>query len=477
MKKIFALILALSFICIPAFAEEAEHDGYIVKYKNCDDFVVVDEAPMALFGAENEIEYIIPDYTLELLGTPGDPYYSGYQWNLKAVGADALWAEELYGEGVKIAVIDSGVTDYGELKDCLLPGKNCVEGAADVNDTSDPVGHGTFVSGIIAAAWNNMGIAGIAPKAKIVPLQTVRKSGTSYGAPTSAVLNAVDAAINEFDCKILNMSLGVKASVIENDSNAKALWQERIADAIEKGAILIAAVGNDGVATKMYPAAHEDVIGVGAVYKNADDVITHAPYSQVNDSVFVVAPGGCVLKNSSGQITYTDYMVSISNSSTSVVGNSGTSFSAPTVAGIAALMVEKHPQMNHKMFERDLMLTSSDMGDDGYDTSYGHGLLNGRKMANLKTEEVYGILDAEIGIATEETENGTSVRIFDFAKKKKTFGAMGISYNENGGLDKFSFRKDEGGTIGHVEITCPENCENIFIFEGDILGITKTIKK
>lgn len=473
MKKIFVLILILSFICVPVSAEEAEYDGYIVKYKNCDDFQVVKEPIMALYDMENEIEYIIPDYMLELLGTPTDPYYSPYQWNLKTVGADALWAEELYGEDVKIAVIDSGVTDHGELTHCLLPGKNCLVDAADVNDTSDPVGHGTFVSGIIAAQWNDMGIAGIAPKAKIVPLQTARKSGTGYGAPTSAVLNAIDAAVNEFDCKILNMSLGIKASVIDSDANAKALWQEKIANAIDKGAILIAAAGNEGASTKMYPAAHEDVIGVGAVYKNADGIITHAPYSQVNDSVFVVAPGGCVLKNSSGQITYTDYMVSISNSSTSVVGNSGTSFSAPTVAAMAALMVEKHPQMNHKMFERVLMLTSSDMGDTGYDTSYGHGLLNGRKMANLKTEEVYGILDAEIGIATEETESGTSLKLFNFAENKETFGAICFSYDENGGLDAFGLKKSK---TDQIEVICPADCENIFIFKGDILNIIKSMK-
>ena len=106
-----------------------------------------------------------------------------------------------------------------------------------------------------------------------------------------------------------------------------------------------------------YPGAYEDVIAVGSVDKN----MNVSSFSNKNDSVFVVAPGEDVY--SLGTLPFTVYK------------SSGTSFSAPFVSGLAAMLKEKYPQMGQKDFGEILKASSKDLGEPGYDTSYGYGLI------------------------------------------------------------------------------------------------------
>lgn len=469
-KKIIILILSLSFICMPIFAEEGDFDGYIVKYRDNDRIYVVDEPPMALLGMDSEIEFIAPDYKLELHGTPRDPYCV-MQWSLKAIKVPALWAEEIYGKDVKVAVIDSGVTDHGELTHCLLPGKNCIDKAADINDVTDQNGHGTFVSGIIAAAWNDIGTAGIAPEAKIIPYKVVE--GNS--APTSAVFTALDNALSD-NCKIINMSLGMKESAIKSEEIMN-LWKQKINALKNNGAIIIASVGNYGSSDRYIPAAFDNVIGVGAMYKDANNRITHAPYSQVNDSVFVMAPGGAVLKDASGNITYEDRIISTSYLGTTPLGNTGTSFSAPMVSAMAALMAEKHPSLNHEMFERVLMLTSDNVGAMGYDTTYGFGFINGAKMAGLESGEINNILNCDFALASEKLNDYTSVTMCNFASAEKTIQIINFAFDGDKKLDKLTVRKHKIGPNNSIEIKFAADGGKAFIVDGDILDPVEVIEK
>ena len=123
---------------------------------------------------------------------------SAWQWTM--IGFQSFWDAETYGNDVRVAVIDSGCSAHTDLTDNILPGKNYFDGSTDV---TDDIGHGTHISGIIAAQLNDIGINGAAPKAKIVPLKCFR-NGES---PTNAMLiEAIDDAVNVYGCRVINMS-------------------------------------------------------------------------------------------------------------------------------------------------------------------------------------------------------------------------------------------------------------------------------
>lgn len=383
-KKFFAILMIICLIGVPAIAEEGEHDGYIVKYKGEEDFVVCDEIPMSLFGMRSEIEYIEPNYRMYLLGdVPSDPFYTNHtQWNLHAMKVHKMWERGYRGEGVKIAVIDTGVNDtLSEIHDSLLEGINCVDGAVSTN-YADSNGHGTFICGIIGAAWNDYATAGIAPDAKIKPIKCTsmiydeNKGVEVEAAWTDDVARGVKIAV-ESGCKVINMSLG-------SWETSKSLEAE-INKAYDAGAIMFAAAGNFNSADVMYPAGYDNVIGIGAVFKDSDMLIKRAPYSNYNKSVFAVAPGGCEFVNENKEIVYADYVYSIGG-----VSGKGTSFSSPTVAAVAALALCENPALNHDSFAAVLKNSCADMGEEGYDIYYGYGMIDCEAMLKeLDKNELY----------------------------------------------------------------------------------------
>ena len=276
-------------------------------------------------------------------GMTNDPY-SSKQWGMKMIGMEAAWQSGLTGAGVRVAVIDGGVyTDTGDFDaDRLLPGKNMI---SEGGSTEDSNGHGTFIAGIIGAAKDNgVGIAGVAPGVTIVPIKTTDGSDTQNGVSAQAFYAAVD----EFHCDVINYSSGAK--------QISSGIREAVAYAVSKGVIVVCSTGNDGSTTLYYPGALEDTIGVGSINKGME----RSDFSHRNKSIFVVAPGEDVY--SLGQ-------------SGSVYSSRGTSFSAPFVTGLAALLKEAHPEMNTADFKQILMRSSKDLGEAGYDVEYGYGLI------------------------------------------------------------------------------------------------------
>ena len=276
-------------------------------------------------------------------GMTNDPY-SSRQWGMKMIGMEAAWQSGLTGAGVRVAVIDGGVyTDTGDFEaDRLLPGKNMV---SEGESTEDSNGHGTFIAGIIGASKDNgVGIAGIAPGATIIPIKTSNDGSTQNGVSAQAFYAAVD----EFHCDVINYSSGAK--------QLSSGIREAVSYAVSKGVIVVCSTGNDGGTTLYYPGALEDTIGVGSVNKGME----RSSFSHRNKSIFVVAPGDEVYSLGQGG---------------SVRSSSGTSFSAPFVTGVAALLKEAHPEMNTADFKQILMRSCKDLGDAGYDVEYGYGLL------------------------------------------------------------------------------------------------------
>lgn len=255
------------------------------------------------------------------------------------IGADTARLTGLDGTGARIGVIDSGV--YGEHKSLadasILPGWNYAE---QNGDTGDTVGHGTVVASIIAAA---------APGAEIVPL----KCFTERSGAVRNIISAIREGVDRYGCGILNMSFG-----LTTDSQ---LLREAVEYAAERGAIMTAAVGNDGVETLNYPAAYEEVTGVGMV----DEGKIVSESSQHNASVYVTAPGQWIRCPSiEAPDEYRDEP------------GQGTSFACPHVSAAAALMCQALPGLTAEGFRAALREGAEDLGEPGYDEYYGYGLLS-----------------------------------------------------------------------------------------------------
>lgn len=364
--KVGVIALFVIAMLSPSFKVEADSGGYIVKLKDATVPVELTEM-LTEVNAEHRIyksdsinqledfsEYI--EYTetndevvliegespASLYSLPRDELYSE-QWQTQMINADSAWKMETYGNDIKIAVIDSGCFHHDDLKANLLEGKNYFDGSTD---TSDIDGHGTHVSGIIAAENNDFGIIGVAPKAKIVPLKCFENNNASFDIIAEAIYDAVDL----FDCQIINMSFGTSI-------NSRTI-KEAINYAHKNGLILVAAVGNYGTSTIYYPAGYEEVIGVGSVGSDKEK----SEFSQSNKSVTVVAPGEMVKSTSNTN----DYEY-----------KQGTSQSAPLVSGMAAILVSMDDNISNEDFKRILIEFSDDIGQEGYDTVFGYGILNG----------------------------------------------------------------------------------------------------
>lgn len=367
-----------------------------------------------------QVQVVEPDYQAELFDMvadptqPNDPYFTNsapYQFGLKdehGIRVRAAWDAGLTGEGVTIAIIDSGINpEHIDTPVNIARGRyfyfrenpalaNAGGTQLTVNGVTkwygyystdyvvDNNGHGTMVSGIIAADTDNgQGIAGIAPKATIIPIRCFTKTEGHLGGLTSNLISGIDYAVKN-GADIINMSWGVR-------SNSETL-RAAIDRADQAGCILIAAVGNDGATSLQYPAAWENVIGVGST--DRDGYLSG--FSQRNDSVDVCAPGGA----SSGRQIY-----SLSYSSnTALASSDGTSFSAPVVSAVAALLKEANPTMTQADFlslldgNCDPVLLQA--GDDP--THAGRGLLNVQKL--LDASGYAGIL------SRKEADGSVTVR-------------------------------------------------------------------
>jgi serine protease len=256
-------------------------------------------------------------------GFPDDPCYR-HQWNLRQIGLPAAWKLG-QGQGVVVAVIDTGVTPVPD-----LAGVELVEGydfVGNVASAADDHGHGTHVAGTIAQATNNrLGVAGIAFGAKIMPLKVLSASGTgTMGAIAQAIRYAADHG-----AQVINMSLGGPWPVMPIHSAIKY--------AVGKGVIVVAAAGNDGGRVG-YPARYPEVLAVSAT--QFDEKITF--YSSRGPEIGVAAPGGNIRVDQNGDGQPDGILQNTVNpdnvAKMEYLMFMGTSMASPHVAGVAALLV------------------------------------------------------------------------------------------------------------------------------------------
>ncbi len=297
----------------------------------------------------------------EPLELPNDPHLSK-QWGWFDVKVNEIYTSKFVsshrGERIIVAVLDTGIDhNHPDLKDNIIKGWNFV----DNNDnTTDLDGHGTHVAGIISALTNNgIGIAGIAPKAKIMPLKVITKSGGRWPDLDNAIRFAVKNGAN-----IISMSLGGQMSPYFTLSTSTA-----ISYAYHSNVTIIAAAGNENTASKLYPAAYHNVIAVSAI----DIENNKAEFSNYGRHMTFSAPG---VKIFSTMPTYPVHLTTEYNYSQNYDYLNGTSMACPFVTGIAALLLSKYPDLTPSMVRDTLIDQAIDLGEAGWDQFFGYGMPN-----------------------------------------------------------------------------------------------------
>ncbi|MFD0074622.1 type VII secretion-associated serine protease mycosin [Streptomyces sp. NPDC127166] len=279
------------------------------------------------------------------------------QWQLDAYGAEKIW-QFSKGEGVTVAVIDSGVDkDNPDLRGQVLKGKDFATDKPG-DETTDYSGHGTNMAGLIAGTGQRdggNGAFGLAPAAKILP---VRVPGAADGAES---IRGVPEAIRfaaDSGAKVIDISVAVATDSPQ--------LTEAVKYALDKGALVFAGVGDDAEKGNkpMYPAATPGVVGVGA----ADNKTRHIPMSQYGPQVDLIAPG----------------KETVAACGTGICKSSGTGNAAALVSAAATLLWSKHPDWtNNQVLKVMLNTAAKPSGGEEHSDYIGYGAV--RPLRTLKT--------------------------------------------------------------------------------------------
>ncbi|GDX33428.1 hypothetical protein LBMAG16_02590 [Actinomycetes bacterium] len=285
----------------------------------------------------------------------------GAQWGLQFIHANEVWAIS-NGTGVVVAVIDSGSGPNPDLNSNILPGRSIIRGRyIESSSDVDPFGHGTHVAGIIAAQNNNdIGIAGVAPNAKILPIRILDSAGDGTESDLAiAIRYAVDQGV-----RVINLSLGGK---IETTSLITALQY-----AADRNVLVVAAAGNGGPNSAVtYPAGDDLTLAVTAI----DQLLNAPSFTQRGSYIDITAPGVSICSTSRDD-TVVDLSRRCAGASEPYITMSGTSMAAAFVSGVAALIISAQPALTAIQVREVILATATDIGELGRDATFGAGLVN-----------------------------------------------------------------------------------------------------
>ena len=330
------------------------------------------------------VESVELDYAVHADTVPVDPSFRS-QWDLIKINMPTAWDVTLGSATALVAVIDSGIDlSHPDLDQQWIyarektpaqhvflsdPDPGCAPALTPDDDTWSAGGftHGTHVAGTIAAESTlhgdaAVGIAGIAPGTKILPLKVLDCAGSGY---FSDVAEAIDfASLN--GASVINLSLGANLSACPIDAQAA------IDLAWTRGSVVTAAAGNSGTSEISYPGGCNHVIGVGST--DSADLIANK--SQHNGTVALAAPGVSILSTGRCRQVPPGVPTSCSPGSHTYLTASGTSMSAPHVAGCSALLRSINPSLGPGEVEIVLRSTALDLGTTGRDDYFGSGRLD-----------------------------------------------------------------------------------------------------
>ncbi len=292
------------------------------------------------------------------LPAPPDPQGPGIQDSAVPFGSNALaWLgvteNTAWGEGIKVAVIDTGIVEHPTFGDSARVQQDLVSESgvsAEIN------GHGTAVASVVGGT--HPAAPGVSPSAEILSIRVADLDGNSDSFTLAeGLLAAVDAGAN-----VINISLGSvgDASVV----------QDAIQRVRESGATVVAAAGNNGTENLTYPAAYEGVISVGSI----DALGQHLEFSNTSDQLNLSAPG---------------YAVPAAWPNEQVIQFTGTSASAPFVSGAIAAVMSWNPSIIGEQAYQLLANHADEAGAPGNDSIYGDGILNLGRVVNGSTPGIY----------------------------------------------------------------------------------------
>ncbi len=336
-----------------------------------------EKAVLAQLQRDPRLAYAELDYRVQALESPDDERWPD-QWALHTIQAAQAW-DITHCQGTVVAVLDTGVhLEHPDLGSVLwtnigeIPGngldddgngkaddvhgwhfyQNCNTGVCVPQENrilQDDNGHGTHVSGIIAAQTNNgIGIAGVSWGAQAMIVKVLDAYGDGYYSDVAAGI--VYAADN--GAKVINLSLG--------GAESSLLLQDAIDYAHSRGVLIVAAAGNDG-GNVLYPAACDNVVAVAA----SDQVDQRAGFSNYGPQVDIAAPGDGILSTWPWLDGY--------------YSKRGTSMAAAHVSGAAALLASWRPDFSNVQVEHRLTTEADDVNAEGYpghDPYMGWGRLN-----------------------------------------------------------------------------------------------------
>lgn len=341
-----------------------------------------------VFSEDASVRYIQPNYI----------YYTTAEtipWGIDTEGveATAAHASDVTGDGIVVAVIDTGV-DYNhpDLDDvmwnapdggCLVDGTTIAcpshgydfvssdssgDGDGQDNDPLDYHVHGTHVAGTIAAEDNSEGVIGVAPGAEIMAIRVL--SATGFGT-TADIASGIDFATDN-GADVINMSIGA--------SSYDATLEESVIHAWESGVVVVSAAGNESIQEISYPAGFEHSISVAAIQETTEqnnpdeNMDTRQAYFSNYGTIDVAAPG---MRVNSTVCDCNGYDGTYSGNTFN-----GTSMASPHVAGVAALILSQHPTFSPDQVKHVLESTATDLGETGRDQIYGSGLVNATEAIN-----------------------------------------------------------------------------------------------
>ena len=278
---------------------------------------------------------------------PNDPLFPN-EWHLQKISAPTAWSATTGSNIITVAILDTGVdSSHPDLAAKVVPGWNFYDNNAD---TSDVYGHGTAVAGSAAASSNNgTGVSSVAWGCQIMPVRISRPDGY---ADTSTIASGLIWAADH-GARVANISYAATGS--STVSSAASYFQTR-------GGVVTVSAGNSSI----FDASPDNPYVLTVSATGSNDAL--ASWSNTGNNIDVAAPGvGIYTTNRGGG--YGSW--------------SGTSFSAPVVAGVAALVLSANPYLSAAEVQGVLKQSADDLGPSGWDASYGWGRVNAARAVSL----------------------------------------------------------------------------------------------
>lgn len=296
--------------------------------------------------------FSLPPYTLHEVGNI-ETLSDSLQWGLVNLNVPDVWKETM-GEGIRVMTLDTGTTKHPD----LLPNLNLNLAKSfipneDVFDTG--TFHATHVQGIVASASNGYGVIGVAPKATIIPVKVLSKSGMSSG---DSVLKGLQYAL-QVNPDIVNMSLGTYSPMSKE--------KELIKQLVDNGTVVVCAAGNYAEKGVMFPAAYDECIAVGAYMSSVTR--DRASFSAIGPELDFMAPGQEIL-STFGEDKYAVM--------------SGSSMAAPFISGVIALLLSNYNKENKKItvagIKELLKKHCVDVPSGGFNNEKGFGIVDPKSL-------------------------------------------------------------------------------------------------